>query len=85
MLGTYIYLVGGVLGFGFASQELLIETAIEKATKHIISNANTLHADAIIGIKQSFSPAGRSNEMILVLTGTAVKLGETYEDTLPDL
>lgn len=86
--GTDIYLVGGLIGGGMANQEGLFGGALSKATQHLISNANLLGADAVIGIQQSFTAPGGVNTMILVLTGTAVKLveaKETYEDTLPPL
>jgi len=86
--GTDIYLVGGLLGGGLASQEKLFDTALDNATQHLTSKAIQLGADAVIGIKQSFTAPGNFNSMILALTGTAVKLIEskdTYEDTLPPL
>jgi uncharacterized protein YbjQ (UPF0145 family) len=86
--GTDIYLVGGLLGGGLASQEKLFEAALSNARQHLISKANLLGADAVIGIRQSFTAPGNVNNMILALTGTAVKLiesKETYEDTLPPL
>ncbi len=86
--GTDIYLVGGLIGGGLANQEGLFGSALSKATSHLTSNASALGADAVIGIKQSFAAPGGVNSMILVLTGTAVKLTEAkeiYDDTLPPL
>ncbi len=86
--GTDIYLVGGLIGGGLANQEKLFDTALSNARSHLISKASALGADAIIGIQQSFTSPGGVNNMILALTGTAVKLSkaeDTYEDTLPPL
>ena len=88
--GTDIYLVGGLLGGGMANQEKLFNSALYTAKQHIEMSANGLGADAVIGIQQSFASPGNDNSMILVLTGTAVKLKkveekEEYEDTLPPL
>ena len=78
IFGTDIYLVGGLLGGGLVSQEGLFEQAINTVKSHLIRKATGLGADAVIGIKQSFTSPGGTNDMILVLTGTAVKLKKIY-------
>lgn len=88
--GTDIYLVGGLLGGGLASQEQLFNTAMSTAKENMQKKARALGADAIIGINQSFTAPGGVNNMILALVGTAVKLKEEkmeeeYSDTLPPL
>ena len=86
--GTDIYLVGGLMGGGLASQEALFGSALKTAQRNLLSNAGALGADAVIAIKQSFTSPGGINNMILVLTGTAVKLKkavEEYDNSLPPL
>lgn len=72
--GTDIYLVGGLIGGGFATQEGLFEKAMRNAEKSLRSKAKSFGANAVIGIRQSFTAPGATNHMILALTGTAVKI-----------
>ena len=72
--GTDIYLVGGLIGGGLASQENLFGTALMKARKNLSAKAVALKGNAVIGIRQSFASPGAANFMILALTGTAVRI-----------
>jgi len=81
--GTDIYLVGGLLGGGLATQENLFGTALNNATSKMKSKA--FGADAIVGIRTEVLSPGNLNNIIVVVTGTAVKLeNATESDELPD-
>ena len=81
--GTDIYLVGGLIGGGFGSQEKLFGSAYSAAVDKMVSKAAEMGADAIVGIQVNYSSPGNVNNMIVVVTGTAVKTG--YDDALPEL
>lgn len=91
VFGSDIYLVGGLMGGGMGNQENLFGYAFAKAQEHLIEKAKAMGADAIVGIKQSYTSPGSLNNMVLILTGTAVKLeddskkDEFEDDVLPDL
>lgn len=70
--GTDIYLVGGLVGGGLATQESLYERALKNAISTMSKRAESLGADAVIGVSVSFTSPGGLNYMILALTGTAV-------------
>ena len=72
--GTDIYLVGGVFGGGITNQENLYTEALSKATIHLKQNAEVMGANAIIGISVNVTSPGGANHMIVVVTGTAVKI-----------
>lgn len=70
--GTDIYLVGGLLGGGLVNQEKLFGEAYEKACDKMISKAP--NADAIVNVQVQISSPGGVNYIIVLVTGTAVKL-----------
>lgn len=73
--GTEIYLVGGLMGGGLMTQEKLYGGAFKRALLHIKSRAVREHkADAIVGMKADITSPGNVNNMIVVVTGTAVKV-----------
>ncbi len=72
--GTNIYLVGGLIGGGLATQENLFSFAFEKAKEHMVERAAELKADAIVGMQTNVTSPGNLNYIIVTLTGTAVKL-----------
>ncbi len=76
--GTDIYLVGGVFGGGWGNQENLFGAAYRNACENMKSKCP--RADAIIGIQVQASSPGSSNNMIVLVTGTAVKLEDGSED-----
>ena len=74
--GTDIYLVGGIFGGGLANQEQLYATALLNATTKLKQNAEALGANAVIGIQSNLTSTGGTNNIIVTLTGTAVKLSK---------
>ena len=72
--GTDIYLIGGVLGGGMANQENLYTEALARATTHLRQNAEVMGANGVIGIQSNMTSTGGTNNLILTLTGTAVKI-----------
>lgn len=72
--GTDIYTVGGVFGGGFGSQEKLFDSAFSIATDHMVQKAENLGADAIVGVKITVLSAASGNQIIVVASGTAVKM-----------
>lgn len=82
--GTDIYLVGGLLGGGMANQEGLFGVAFGAARENMVKKA--AGADAIVGIQTEVCSPGGLNNIIVVVTGTAVKLADAEEsDDLPEL
>ena len=81
--GTDIYLAGG----GMANQEKLYGKAVNTAMLHLESKAIQLGADAIVGISVNLVSPGNANNIIVVVTGTAVKVGgeSQKEDELPEI
>lgn len=72
--GTDIYLIGGLVGGGLASQEGLIDAALKKAKKSMMGKALTLGANAIVGMSFAITSSGNTNYIIFAATGTAVKV-----------
>ena len=70
--GTDIYLVGGVFGGGLANQENLYSAALSNAITKMKQKAANMGANAIVGISTNFTSPGGLNNMIVVVTGTAV-------------
>ena len=70
--GTEIYLVGGLIGGGLANQERLYTFAVNNAMERMKEKAKALGADAIVGVSTNFTSPGNLNNMIVVVTGTAV-------------
>lgn len=90
--GTDIYLVGGVLGGGLMNQENLYSTAFENAKRKMEQKAAALGADAIIGVSTNVTSTGGTNNIIVIVSGTAVTLREVmtvngveYTSEIPDL
>lgn len=81
--GTDIYLVGGAFGGGLANQENLFGAAFRSACGKMESKA--YGADAIVGIHTEVLSPGNLNNIIVVVTGTAVTLTDTDDDDLPEL
>ena len=74
--GTDIYLVGGTLGGGLVNQEKLFDAAFAEAKKKMFLKARGLGGNAVIGMNVSFTSPGNLNNMIVLVTGTAVKLAD---------
>jgi uncharacterized protein YbjQ (UPF0145 family) len=72
--GTDIYLVGGLLGGGLVTQQDLFYRALATAERKLMNMATNKGANAVIGVTQGFSSPGSLNNMILAITGTAVKI-----------
>lgn len=72
--GTDVYLATGSFGGGLMNQEKLFSEAFSLATEHITKKAKALGADAIIGLQTTALPVGKDGYVVLVLSGTAVKL-----------
>ena len=72
--GTDIYLVGGLLGGGLANQENLYANAIIRETKNLKNNAIAMGANGVVGIQNILVSPGNLNSIIVVVTGTAVKI-----------
>ncbi|MBD9055643.1 MAG: hypothetical protein EGR36_06510 [Eubacterium ventriosum] len=86
--GTDIYLVGGVFGGGLSNQENLYNNATKKAMSLLEAKAAKKGANAIVGISVNVTSPGNANNIIVVITGTAVRikdLDDTEEDALPEL
>lgn len=88
--GTDIYLVGGVFGGGMANQEKLYGRALDTAMSHLEEKAKNLGADAIVGISTNLVSPGNVNNIIVVVTGTAVKTSyeskkESDNEELPSI
>ena len=85
--GTDIYLVGGVFGGGMANQEKLYGRALDTAMSHLEEKAKNLGADAI---STNLVSPGNVNNIIVVVTGTAVKTSyeskkESDNEELPSI
>lgn len=74
--GTDVYLATGSFGGGLMNQEKRFNEAFSLATEHITKRAKALGADAIIGLQTTAFPAGTDGYVVLVISGTAVKLAE---------
>lgn len=72
--GTDIYLVGGLIGGGLASQEKLYGYAFNSANTHLLQHAAEKGANAVIGTTYSITSPGNLNEIIVIANGTAVIL-----------
>lgn len=94
--GTDIYLVGGIFGGGLGNQENLFGAAYANACGKMEEKAKRKHANAIVGIQTQVLSPGNLNNIIVVVTGTAVYLENmpisdaresdtTMSDELPDL
>lgn len=79
--GTDIYLVGGLLGGGLANQELLYTRALNNAINNMTAKAVAKRADAIVGFSTNIVSPGNLNNIIVIATGTAVKVQWNRADT----
>ena len=77
--GTDIYLIGGILGGGLASQEQLYANALMNTTSKLKQNAKNIGANAVIGIQSNLTSTGGTNNIIVTLTGTAVDIEKQSE------
>ena len=78
VVGTDIYLVGGLVGGGLINQEKLFGNAFEKAKERMIQKAFDRGGNAVVGMQVSFTSPGGLNEMVVVVSGTAVKIRKKY-------
>lgn len=75
VFGTDIYLVGGLIGGGLVNQEKLYGKAFKTAMRNMVIRAKSDYdADAIVGVAANITSPGSVNNMIIVMTGTAVKI-----------
>lgn len=74
VVGTDIYLVGGLIGGGLINQEKLFGDAFNTAKERMIQKAFDRGGNAVVGMQVSFASPGGLNEMIVVVSGTAVKI-----------
>ena len=74
VFGTDIYLVGGLVGGGLTNQENLYGSAFQTAKNKMFEKAREIGANAIVGIETQFTGCGTTANMILTVTGTAVKI-----------
>lgn len=72
MSGTDSYIVGGFL----STQENQYAEAFEQAKADMIRTAKELGADAVVGTQASVLSAGTSSAVIVIVSGTAVRLNE---------
>ncbi len=72
--GTDIYLIGGVMGGGMANQENLFGSAFKRAKKLMFDKAEKKGANAVVGMTLQYTGSGTTGHMVVVVTGTAVKL-----------
>ena len=72
--GTDIYLIGGLMGGGLANQENLFGAAFKNAKKLMFNKAQQLGGNAVVGMNLQLSGSGTTGHMIVVVTGTAVKI-----------
>lgn len=90
--GTDIYLVGGLIGGGLANQEKLYTQALENAIAKMTQKAAMLGADAIVGVSTNIVSPGNLNNIIVIVSGTAVSTHESvtvngveYTSDIPEL
>lgn len=82
--GTDIYLVGGLIGGGLANQENLFGSAYKNACEKM--KAKMPNADAIVNIQVQVASPGNLNNIIVIVTGTAVLLSDAQSfDELPEI
>ncbi|MGN8896193.1 YbjQ family protein [Flavonifractor sp. HCP28S3_F3] len=72
--GTDIYLVGGVLGGGMANQENLFGNAFNAAKGKMLKKAKERGGNAVVGTSVTLTSPGGANNMIVLVSGTAVKV-----------
>lgn len=72
--GTEIYLVGGLMGGGLSNQEKLFGSAYASAKKKMMSKATALGGNAVVGMQLTVTSPGNLNDIIVIVTGTAVNV-----------
>lgn len=72
--GTDIYLIGGLLGGGMSNQEKLFGAAFKNAKKLMFDKAKQKGANAVVGMTLQYAGCGTTGHMVVIATGTAVKL-----------
>jgi len=84
--GADTYNAGGLVGGGYTSggQSLYFQAAIDRATQKMEIKA--YGADAIVGVQVVIGASAAMNQVIVTVTGTAVKLRHSADDdALPEL
>lgn len=82
--GADTYTVGGLLGEGFAKQNLYFNQAVSKVLSQMENAAIRIGADAVVGIIVSNTSEG--GQIIVTATGTAVKIEQAgWDDELPEI
>ena len=74
--GADIYVTNGPMAGNIVTQDSSFDTAFKKAKANMISKAQTLGANAIIGMQVNLSAPGAANSMVVAVVGTAVKIKE---------
>lgn len=72
--GTDIYLVGGLVGGGLANQENLFGNAFNAAKAKMLKKARERGGNAVVGTSVTVTSPGNLNNIIVIVTGTAVKV-----------
>lgn len=74
--GADIYNAGGLIGGGYTTkgQTNLYQMAVSRAVNRIKNDAVFESADAIIGVQISLGSSSVMNQVIVTVTGTAVRL-----------
>ena len=72
--GTDIYLVGGLVGGGLANQENLFGNAFNSAKAKMLKKAKERGGNAVVGTSVTVTSPGNLNNIIVIVTGTAVKV-----------
>ena len=72
--GTDIYLVGGLVGGGLSNQEGLFGGAFAAAMDAMLAKAQARGANAVVGMSLTVTSPGNLNNIIVIVTGTAVKV-----------
>ena len=66
--------VGGVIGGGLANQENLFGGAFASAKAKMLQKAKERGGNAVVGMSVNVTSPGNLNNIIVIVTGTAVKV-----------
>ena len=79
--GASIYNVGGLLGGGYTDkgQNSMFSVAIRIAEKIMLNDAFMRGANAVVGIQTALGGSATMNQIVVTLTGTAVKTEKITE------
>lgn len=84
--GADTYVVGGIIGEGFAKQGKYYETALRNAHLQMESKAGQYGADAIVGVQVSVTSMATAGSIVVTSTGTAVKIEKAgWDEEIPEL